>query len=69
MSEGNRRCSKIMAPISRIPRPIRLSSKLYNRLYEAVDLLPDKTATALVNALLDELEGRTGTWPVRSSND
>ena len=50
MSAGNKRCDKICASIGYFSgAPI--STDLYNRVYEAVDLLPDGAANRLVSAI------------------
>ena len=56
MSEGSAREDRIMAPLMLIWLP----SEHYNRIYEAVEMLPDSTAQRLVasvRTLLDIARG------------
>lgn len=52
MSEGNLRCEAIMAPLMFK----NLDSEVYNPIYEAVDVLPDRKAQRLVEAIVKLLE-------------
>lgn len=57
--QGTPRQDGIMRPLADArPGGKRVSTRLYNRTYEAVGKLDDHTAKALVDAIIAELEER-----------
>jgi len=52
--EGNKRADMIMAHLSFVS----LKPEHFNRIYEAVEQLPDGIAVSLVRAIRDALEGK-----------
>ena len=54
---GNKRCERLMGPLVAFmfEDGIKVSSNLYNRVYEVVLLLGDGPARLLVKAIADEL--------------
>ena len=54
MSEGSERTDRIMVALTMC----RLESSNFNRIYEAVEMLPDRTAERLIAAICAELHLR-----------
>ena len=57
MSKGSDREDKIMAPLSILGcNGIDIDASIYNRIYEAVAVLPDSMARSLVDAIVKAIK-------------